>query len=246
MHKQISAMILAFAATAAFASMAHSQALDELESVLDKEAAGEPIPAEQPAPVERVAPAEPRPAPPKAKIVAEPPPGYLGLYAIEVDGRLIVESVYTGSPAAAAGLRAGDQILRIGGAPITTLDAMSQVLDSLPAGTRLSFLVKRLGRDTPLIAILGERAATPRVVGRSPAPQPTPTLEPAGDSYKALGELERLLDEAPPADATAEDAPPRDPAVAKRVQSLETELRALNARIQKLEATLSSFSTTDE
>jgi predicted metalloprotease with PDZ domain len=242
MHKQFSAMMLAFAATAACASIAYSQALEELESVLDKEAAGEPIPAEQPAPVERVAPAEPRPAPPKANIVAEPPPGYLGMYAIEVDGRLLVESVYTGSPAAAAGLRAGDQILRIGGAPISTLDEMSQVLDSLPAGTRLSFLVKRIDRDVPLVAILGQRAATPRIVERSPTPQPTP----ADDSYKALGELERLLDDAPPADATVKETPAGDASVAKRVQSLEAELRMLNARIQKLETTLSSFSTTDE
>ena len=140
---------------ASMSQLVQSQALEELESVLDKEAAGEPVPASRP----KSAPSPARPAAPKTDVVADPPPGYLGLYAIEVDGRLIVETVHPSSPAAAAGLRAGDQILRIGGAPLTSLDEMSQVLDSLPAGTRLSFLVKRLGRDTPLIATLGQRRA---------------------------------------------------------------------------------------
>jgi membrane-associated protease RseP (regulator of RpoE activity) len=210
------------------------QSLDKLERLLDEEATAEP--AREPP---RRSETDVRTAP-QLPASSEPVPGYLGLYAIEVDNRLIVESVRPGSPAETAEFLPGDQIVRIGGAPLSTLDEMGQVMESLPAGSGISFLVKRHGRSIPLLAVLGQRPVEARRIA-----QPTPATLPESDSLNALAELEALLDEEPPADDRAVEER-SETVVLKRVQLLEAELRMLNARISKIERALSGVAASDE
>lgn len=222
----LTASVLAFALMAVVIERVVAQeSLDRLEKLLDEEAAAPARPVPKPEPPPRLAPI---PADPKITTTARP--GYLGVYAIEVDGQLVVEAVRPGSAAEAAKFRPGDQILRIGGAPLATLDEMSEVLDPLTAGTQLSVMVKRDGRELSLLATLTERPSSPAIKA-----MPNAVAEPTTDSFHALKELESLLDRAPP-----DDARPlaKESDIAKRVSSLQAELDRLNARIATLEETL--------
>lgn len=91
----------------------------------------------------------------KANFAVEPR-GFLGAAVEESNGRLMVQSVLTDGPAAKAGLRAGDAILKTAGQSVSTLDAFSQRLGKLPAGAQLLLSISRDGQESQLAIELGK------------------------------------------------------------------------------------------
>jgi len=76
-------------------------------------------------------------------------PGFLGVYGVEADDRagVAVSEVYAGGPAAAAGLRVGDVITAVDGAPTPTMDALGERLGACAAGDAITLTVVREGGE---------------------------------------------------------------------------------------------------
>jgi len=84
---------------------------------------------------------------------ARPPRPWLGLYANELQGRLVVSAVTQGGPAHRAGVRAGDFVLEVAGHPITTLPELFRSIWGVgPAGTEIPLTVAR-GQSTSQVRI---------------------------------------------------------------------------------------------
>lgn len=71
------------------------------------------------------------------------------------DGRIIVVAPIDGSPAARAGILAGDEIIAIDGLPVDTLD-LEQAIGQMrgPTGSRVVLDIARDGLDEPLAVVL--------------------------------------------------------------------------------------------
>lgn len=178
------------------------------QDFLDKEAAATPV----------------EPAAPKPPATAVKTPGYLGLIADDSSGAIRVEWVRDGGPAQKAGILVGDVIEDIDGRPVATLDKMGQLLAPHGAGERVAIRVRR---DKVLLF-------TGAVLGKPPAEAERAPPEPVEvDALSALEKLDRLLEDAPPAEAAP---PPAKPKIAPaRIDALEGELRAVRDRIAELE-----------
>jgi S1-C subfamily serine protease len=74
-----------------------------------------------------------------------PPRPWLGLYAMESDGGLVVGGLANGGPAERAGLRAGDHILGVGDEDTTDLAALWRLVWA--SGNAGAGVVLRIGRD---------------------------------------------------------------------------------------------------
>jgi putative serine protease PepD len=66
-----------------------------------------------------------------------------------------VVSVTPGGPAAGAGVRAGDVVVRAAGQPVGSAVALLAVVRSLPPGERLALGVRRAGHPVRAVAVLG-------------------------------------------------------------------------------------------
>jgi hypothetical protein len=73
--------------------------------------------------------------------------GYLGIGLAEADGRVTVAAVLDGSPAAAAGVRAGDRLVKLGDREIDTLTAAHRAVAGLKVGQETGLTVRR-GEET--------------------------------------------------------------------------------------------------
>ena len=98
--------------------------------------------------------------------------GYLGVYVrTPVDGSFlgaatsdaspVVERVVAGSPAARAGLRPGDVIAGVGGAPLRSASHLAERIRRAPVGSLISIHVDRGGRRLTLEATPTARATRP-------------------------------------------------------------------------------------
>ncbi|MBO6561592.1 MAG: serine protease [Nisaea sp.] len=77
----------------------------------------------------------------------EPARPWIGLYPTEVNGYLIVSGVSEGGPAETAGLRFGDLLVAVDGAPVTDMAGFFRSVWALgPAGTRIPLTVLREGK----------------------------------------------------------------------------------------------------
>lgn len=120
-------------------------------------------------------------------------PGYLGLVGDELPngGGVRIESVRPGGPAERAGLRVGDRITALNGAPVRNLADMGRGLERQWVRSRVEFQVERVGREQTVTVVLGERPAEregrPVAPAASAGTRPGPALgspapaDPEGD-----------------------------------------------------------------
>jgi S1-C subfamily serine protease len=87
-----------------------------------------------------------------------PPRPWLGLYAADVDDRIVIIGVAEPGPAQRAGLRAGDIVLAVGGVEIRSLADMFRRIWSLgQAGVEVPLQVERDGRTLDHKIVSAER-----------------------------------------------------------------------------------------
>ena len=87
-----------------------------------------------------------------------PPRPWLGLYASEIEDRVVVVGLASGGPAAKAKLRTGDVVLAVGGTEVRGLAALFRRIWSLGhAGVEVPLLVYRDGRTFELKIASGDR-----------------------------------------------------------------------------------------
>jgi hypothetical protein len=109
-------------------SCLHCHQVREAERLVYR-AAGEPIPDEV--------------------LFPQPDPAALGL-KMDPRGMAAVERVATGSIAAKAGVRAGDEIMTLAGQPLLSIADLQWVLHNAPAATTLPARVRREGKELDL------------------------------------------------------------------------------------------------
>jgi serine protease Do len=80
-----------------------------------------------------------------ADLYVYPQPASVGL-TMDLDDGLIVKSVAAGSPAAAAGLVAGDELVSLGGQPLVSLADIQWALNAAPRDGKLAATLQRNGR----------------------------------------------------------------------------------------------------
>jgi len=79
---------------------------------------------------------------------AGPPRPWLGLYAAEVRGQLVISGVAEGGPAARAGLRQGDVVLELAGERVSGAADLYRRLWRLgPAGVEVPLTLARKGEQ---------------------------------------------------------------------------------------------------
>ncbi len=92
--------------------------------------------------------------------VSQPPRPWLGLYAMEGEGGLIVGGVSDRGPAASADVQQGDRILAIGDEEVTDLGALWRKLWSTgPAGTSIPLKLGRGGNTLTVHITSADRAS---------------------------------------------------------------------------------------
>lgn len=109
----------------------------------------------------------------------EPPPGTeRGAYVL---------NVYPGTPAAEAGLKAGDLIVVIDGKPARSFLDLARTIEKSPPGTRISLRVARRGEQVDLEVVLAEKPGAPAVEAIPPLPGFEPLLPPRSERGILLG-----------------------------------------------------------
>jgi S1-C subfamily serine protease len=114
-----------------------------------------------------------------APVPADPPPdplgwGYLGVRLSPPGGAIpgvcVLSEVVPHGPAAQAGLRVGDELVRIGGRrPASQLDAIRAIADLRP-GTIVRMEVRRNSRAEVILVRLGARPEVDERGDRLPSP----------------------------------------------------------------------------
>ena len=80
---------------------------------------------------------------------ARAPRAWLGIYATEMDGHLVIGGLAPGGPAERAGLKLGDLVLEIGGEHVTGLAAMfRRIWSAGPAGSEVLLTLSRHGAES--------------------------------------------------------------------------------------------------
>ena len=80
---------------------------------------------------------------------AGPPRPWLGIYATEMDGHLVIGGLASGGPAERAGVKLGDLVLEVDGEPVTGLAAMFRRIWSIgPAGSEVTLTLSRRGASS--------------------------------------------------------------------------------------------------
>ena len=115
--------------------------------LVQEEAGGRSVDGNMFVPIDLLAPVlEPMLATGRA---ARAPRAWLGIYATEMDGRLVIGGLAPSGPAASAGVELGDLVLAVAGDPVTGLAALFRRIWSLgPAGTEIELTLSRRGAQS--------------------------------------------------------------------------------------------------
>jgi S1-C subfamily serine protease len=82
---------------------------------------------------------------------ARPPRAWLGIYAAEMDGHLVIGGLAPGGPAERAGVKLGDLVLEVGGEHVTGLAAMfRRIWAAGPAGSDVTLTLSRRGASSQI------------------------------------------------------------------------------------------------
>jgi S1-C subfamily serine protease len=80
---------------------------------------------------------------------ARPPRAWLGIYATEMDGHLVIGGLAPGGPAERAGVKLGDLVLEVVGERVTGLAAMfRRIWSAGPAGSEVTLTLSRRGASS--------------------------------------------------------------------------------------------------
>ena len=80
---------------------------------------------------------------------ARPPRAWLGIYATEMDGHVVIGGLAPGGPAERAGVKLGDLVLEVAGTRVTGLAAMFRKIWSTgPAGSEVALTLSRRGASS--------------------------------------------------------------------------------------------------
>ncbi|MCX7685039.1 MAG: DegQ family serine endoprotease [Acetobacteraceae bacterium] len=100
----------------------------------------------------------------------------------------LVARAQEGGPAAAAGIQAGDVILRFNNQEVREMRALPRIVAETAVGARVPVVVWRNGRELTVEVTLGELPAEPQQAALSPAPPAAPqTVDLAGFGLKVSG-----------------------------------------------------------
>jgi serine protease Do len=83
--------------------------------------------------------------------------GFLGINFSAEDGKIVITEIVPNSPAEKAGLKAGDQIVKVGDKEVKDEDSLRETVGDKKPGTKLSLVIKRDGKEQTIEATLGER-----------------------------------------------------------------------------------------
>jgi S1-C subfamily serine protease len=82
---------------------------------------------------------------------ARPPRAWLGIYAAEMDGHLVIGGLAPGGPAERAGVKLGDLVLEVGGERVTGLAAMfRRIWSAGSAGSEVTLTLSRRGASSQI------------------------------------------------------------------------------------------------
>lgn len=88
-----------------------------------------------------------------------PPRPWLGIYAVEVDGRIAIAGIAGRGPAEAAGLQTGDIVVTVAGKPVSSLAAFFRAIWALgSAGVEVPLSITREGRARDVTVTSGDRS----------------------------------------------------------------------------------------
>lgn len=143
--------------------------------------------------------------------------GWLGVYLDPDHERAVVAEVIPGSPAARAGLQAGDELLAVGDTATPTREALITAIRGGKAGEQLRIKVRRARQELAVTVQLAERpdaAAAPRAdepvpprQGRPPQPAVESALAPVAGRKPYLGLRVRQVDDRVVIDDVLADGP---------------------------------------
>ncbi len=149
------------------------------------------------------------PSPVEREPLAPDERGYMGVLLAEVDGQVSFGSVVPNSPAAKAGLLAGDIVIAAEELPVRTPADLQTALAFLRPGELVTIELERDSEELVVAFPLGERAvldagSTTLIATAIPAPDPLPVVEglvrgqvivqPEGEAEAILVELHGMLD----------------------------------------------------
>ncbi len=115
--------------------------------------------------------------------------GWLGIYLDDRESAVVLE-VIPDSPAAKAGLQAGDELLAIGDVATPTRDEFVAAIKAAKTGDRLSIKVRRNSQEQLVVVRLGERPDAMPVGSPPPASKPSRPQAPVPSSEPAPGPSE--------------------------------------------------------
>lgn len=81
------------------------------------------------------------------RVVSRPPRPWIGLYTVAVAGAVFVDGVNEAGPAAGAGFRRGDRILRVDGVPVGSQEEFYEQMWRKQAGDTIEVAIKRDERE---------------------------------------------------------------------------------------------------
>jgi S1-C subfamily serine protease len=94
----------------------------------------------------------------KAGRANRPPRPWLGLYATEIEDRIVVVGLAKGGPAQKAGLNTGDVVLSVGGSEVNDLAGLyRRVWARGPAGVEVPMMIYREGRTFEQMVVSSDR-----------------------------------------------------------------------------------------